>query len=304
MAQKLSSHFIDLVYDALLKSFWRKKTLLNFLRRHNISENFLASWHETESKRDFLTRLLPAIEKNPRNIEIIQRIASSLADQNKFPDLEGWEDAKQKQQAASDAVDALRRCIGSHKDEAEEIRAREEHKRADRAQINATIAKGEGLGELSQRLTDISTQLGTSAGGYDFQNWFFDLVTFFEMTSRRPYVVGGRQIDGSITVEGTTYLIELKFGAKQSDVTDVDSLFNKVNDKADNTMGILVSMSGFSAPAIQQASGRRTPLLLMDSGHIYLVLAGPWSLPEVVAKLRRHASQTGQAYLLPAEFAK
>ena len=54
MSNELPSHFIDLVHDALLKSFWRKTALLNFLRRHKISENFLASWQETETKRLFL----------------------------------------------------------------------------------------------------------------------------------------------------------------------------------------------------------------------------------------------------------
>jgi hypothetical protein len=60
--ETLPSHFIDLVQDTLLKSFWRKNALLAFLRRHHISENFLSSWQETETKRVFLGRLLPKLE--------------------------------------------------------------------------------------------------------------------------------------------------------------------------------------------------------------------------------------------------
>jgi hypothetical protein len=67
-------------------------------------------------------------------------------------------------------------------------------------------------------------------------------------------------------------------------------------------MGIMVSMSGFSSTAIQQASGRKTPIILMDYSHVYLVLGGTWTLPEVVARLRRHASQTGQAFLAAKDF--
>jgi hypothetical protein len=115
-----------------------------------------------------------------------------------------------------------------------------------------------------------------------------DVVDFFEITHRRPYCSGGRQIDGSVTVEGTTYLTELKF--------------TKVNDKADNTMGIMVSMSGYSSTAIEQASGRKTPIILLDHSHIYLVLSGSWSLAEVVSRVRRHASQTARAFLPAAEF--
>ena len=122
------------------------------------------------------------------------------------------------------------------------------------------------------------------------------------MTSRRPYVSGGRQIDGSVTVEGTTYLAELKFTRVQSGAPDVDTFLAKVNDKADNTMGIMVSMSGYSSTAIEQASGRKTPIILLDHGHIYLVLSGSWTLAEVVSRVRRHASQTARAFLPVSEF--
>ncbi len=155
---------------------------------------------------------------------------------------------------------------------------------------------------LKDRLAKVSKNLGTQSAGYAFQDWFFDVVNFFEVAHRRPYVVGGRQIDGSVTVEGTTYLTELKFTREQAGSTDVDSFLTKVNDKADNTMGIMVSMSGYSTTAIQQASGRRTPIILMDYSHVYLMLGGSWTFEEVVSRLRRHASQTANAFLPAAEF--
>jgi len=226
----------------------------------------------------------------------------SLAEQVKFPDLEGWEDTPQKVQAAKEAVQALRQYLDLHKEKAEELKAREETKKVGRQRLQESIAKRQTLEGLSGRLTELSKQLGTQAAGYEFQNWFYDLVAFFEMTHRRPYVSGGRQVDGSVTVEGTTYLSELKFTNDQAGAPDVDTFLAKVNDKADNTMGIMVSMSGYSTTAIQQASGRKTPLILMDHSHVYLVLGGTWTLPEIVSRLRRHASQTGQAFLPASEF--
>jgi hypothetical protein len=41
------------------------------------------------------------------------------------------------------------------------------------------------------------------------------LMCFCDVEHRRPYVAGGRQIDGSITLDGTTYLVELKFTTKK-----------------------------------------------------------------------------------------
>jgi hypothetical protein len=143
---------------------------------------------------------------------------------------------------------------------------------------------------------------GTQQSGYDFQAWFYDLANYFEVVNRRPYVSGGRQIDGSITVDGTTYLVELKFTREQSDSLDIDSLHKKVTSKADNTMGILISISGYSSVAINEASGPRTPLLLLDHDHIYLLLSGSMTLEELICRVRRHSSQTGDAYLRARDF--
>lgn len=72
--------------------------------------------------------------------------------------------------------------------------------------------------------------------------------------------------------------------------------------KADNTMGIMVSISGYSGVAISQASGRKTTLLLFDAMHIYMFLSGTLSLRDIISRVRRHASQTGEAYLAAANF--
>src|SRR5437868_13044875 len=108
MPGQLPSRFIDLIQDALLKSFWRKRTLLNFLRRHKISDGVLSTWHESESKRMFLGRILPKIEAHPQGAQVLQRMADSLVSQIKFPDLEGWEDSELKIQAAHESVLALK----------------------------------------------------------------------------------------------------------------------------------------------------------------------------------------------------
>lgn len=73
MPERLPSHFIDLVQDALLKSFWRKNALLNFLRRHKIAETFLATWQETETKRVFVGRLFPKLESDSKVLRLLSR---------------------------------------------------------------------------------------------------------------------------------------------------------------------------------------------------------------------------------------
>jgi len=301
MSEQLPSHFIDLVQDALLKSFWRKNALLTFLRRHKIAESFLGTWQEIETKRVFVGRLFPKLEANSKGAQVIKQMAVSLSDQVKFPDLEGWEDAQVKIQSAKEAIVALRHYLNTQKEKAGDAKTREEARKAAHQRMQETIKKRQTLESLSEQLRELSKQIGTAEAGYRFQDWFFNVVDFFEMTNRRSYTSGGRQIDGSMTVEGTTYLTELKFTREQATAPDVDTFLAKVNDKADNTMGIMVSMSGYSATAIEQASGRKTPIVLLDHSHVYLVLSGTWTLAELVSRVRRHASQTARAFLPASE---
>jgi len=299
----LPPHYLELVTDAALKSFWRHKALRHFLRRCGVAERFLASWAKEESKRELLDRLFPRLEASgDPGLRLINRMADALIQQTTFPDLDGWEDAEHKKELARIAVAALTEYRAGQGRDAENERARAaSRQRADAIQEEIRRRK-QGLQQLSDRLATLAQKLGTQQAGYDFQDWFFDLAEYLEVVSRRPYISAGRQIDGSITVDGTTYLVELKFTREQSDSPAIDSLHKKVVSKADNTMGIMVSISGYSSVAVREAGGPKTPLLLLDHNHLYAILGGGVSLQELVCRVRRHSSQTGEPYLPPHDF--
>ena len=302
MAAKITPRLIELTYEATLKSFWRKEALRKFLRASHVAEGFVATWASDESKRDFLDRAFQKLQASDRGKAVIFEIARFLSEQTTFPDLRNWEDSAQMIAEATKAVAELKAYLKSQGENIRDEREREEAKakaRDDRQKIQRSLTDKT---KLQQRLDTLHLVVGTQQGGYDFQDWFYDLLDFCEIQNRRPYVSAGRQIDGSITFDGTTYLVELKFTGSQADATDVDSLRSKVDDKADNTMGILVSISGYSSVAVTQASGRKTTLLLFDAMHIYLFLSGTLSFRDIISRVRRHASQTGEAYLAAANF--
>ena len=302
MAARITPRFIELTYEAALKSYWRKAALRKFLLSSHISHTHIATWAADESKRDFLDRTFASLQKNDKGRAVIFDMARALSEQPTFPDLRNWEDSVQKIADATKAVAELKAYLSAQDEEIRTERERDEAKaraRDERAKIRRSLTD---KSKLQQRLDELHPAVGTQQGGYDFQGWFYDLLDFCEVQNRRPYVSAGRQIDGSLTLDGTTYLVELKFTSSQADATDVDSLRSKVDDKADNTMGILVSISGYSSVAIAQASGRKTALLLLDAMHLYLFLSGTLSLVDIVRRVRRHASQTGESFLPAGKF--
>lgn len=302
MKTRLTPYYIDLVYHACLASFWRKKSLAGFLRQCGISESFLGSWAPGETKRELLDRLFGKLPKSDKGRQAILRIAEHLMEQRTFPDLRNWEDSEAKIKAAHDAVSRLRFY---HQKQEEEIQSEEERLKAQdrfRKRQEQISRSQQTLQQLNERLNELGQRLGQQQAGYDFQEWFYDLLEFSEIPARKPYVHAGRQIDGSLTLSGTTYLVELKFTTEQAGAPDIDTFHKKVTSKADNTMGVMVSISGYSSVAKQEASGERTPILLLDHGHIYLVLGGIMGLADVIDRIRRHASQTGESYLAPSDF--
>jgi flagellar biosynthesis GTPase FlhF len=302
LAAKITPRLIELTYEAALKSYWRRNALRKFLRASHVAESFIATWAEEESKRDVLDRLFQQLQQSDRGNALIFQMARSLSEQTTFPDLRNWEDSAQKIQDAHKAVQELKAYLNKQD---EEIRTEKERKEAqerareERAKIQRSLTD---KAELQNRLDNLHSKVGTQEGGYAFQDWFYDFLDFSEITNRRPYNSGGRQIDGSLTLHGTTYLVELKFTGSQSDATDIDSLRSKVEDKADNTMGIMISISGYSSVAINGASGRRSTLILLDAQHIYMCLSGVLSFGDIISRVRRHASQTGESYLPVAKF--
>ena len=297
MKTKFTPYFVDLIYDACLKSFWRKKALANFLRRCRISESFFSGWDTDETKRDLLDRLFEKLPQTDEGRLALLRITKNLMEQKSFPDLQNWEDSSMKIKQAYDAVLKLKIY---HQEQEEEIRTEEEKQKARKEFQNTQdeIKRSQtSLQKLNDNLNELGQRIGTQKAGYDFQDWFYNLLDFFEITNRKPYVHDGRQIDGSLTLSSTTYLIELKFTTEQAGVTDIDSFYRKVTSKADNTMGITVSISGYSAIAIKEASGEKTPLLLLDHNHLYYALGGIMGMADIIERIRRHASQTCEAYL-------
>ncbi len=302
MATNITPRLIELTYEASLKSYWRKNALRKFLRASHVAESFINSWAEDESKRDLLDRLFHQLQATDRGKAAIYQMARNLSEQTTFPDLRNWEDSDEKIQNAHKAVQELKAYL---KQQEVEIKSEKERKetqeraRKERGRIQRSLTD---KAKLQQDLDALHAHVGTQQGGYSFEKWFYELLDYSEITNRRPYKSDGRQIDGSLTLDGTTYLVELKFTKDQSDATDIDSLKAKVNKMADNTMGVMVSISGYSSVAINDASGSKATLLLFDASHLYLFLSGAMKYCDIVSRVRRHASQTGEAYLPVAKF--
>ncbi len=302
MATKITPRLIELTYEAALKAYWRRDALRKFLRASYVKESFISSWASDESKRELLDRLFQKLQATDKGKAVIFQMARNLSEQKTFPDLRNWEDTVIKIQNAHKAVQELKGYLSQQGKEIKTEKDRktaQEKARKEKQKIQRSLTD---KSKLQTNLDAMYSKVGTQKGGYEFESWFYELLDFCEINNRKPYKSDGRQIDGSLTLDGTTYLIELKFTINQSGATDIDSLKAKVNKMADNTMGIMVSISGYSSVAINDASGSKSTLLVFDANHLYLFLSGAMGFSDIISRVRRHASQTGEAYLAANKF--
>lgn len=183
MKTRLTPYYIELVYDACLKSFWRKRALSTFLRNCGVSQNFVATWGQEETKRDFLDRLFLELPKSDRGRQGLLRIAGCLMEQRTFPDLMNWEDSAQKIKPAHDATQKLKLY---HDQQEEEIQTTEERQKAQQKFLKrqAEVTRSQQtLQKLTEQLNELGQHLGEQRAGYDFQPWFYDLLDFSEIPS-------------------------------------------------------------------------------------------------------------------------
>lgn len=146
---------------------------------------------------------MPKLEASDAGIAVLKSLADAVSEQTTFPDLARMEDSASRIAYAKKAVADLGGYRQRQRDEAEEQRAHIQTRENGRKVREEAHSRLHNLENLHMRLDALAGHIGSQGAGYGFQ----DLMDYFEVDSRRPYVIDGRQIDGSVTIEGTTYLV-------------------------------------------------------------------------------------------------
>lgn len=133
--------------------------------------------------------------------------------------------------------------------------------------------------------------------GYRLEQIIRQVFELFELDPRASFKVTGEQIDGAFTFDGTDYLFEGKWQEELVVAADLDSLAGKLARKLDNTLGLFLSINGFSDDRVKAYSSGRKTIILMEGSDLMAVLEGHIDLIQLLLRKRRHASKTGNIYL-------
>jgi hypothetical protein len=227
----------------------------------------------------------------------ILSLMSRVADMTDFSHLRQLDDGAAKAAAAENAVEALRTWIVPHGEQLEELRAAEQRRQAAYEESLRNQGVQAKLEEMRRSFYEVISPTGAQRRGYLLEQLLRDLFELFDLDPRASFRNEGEQLDGAFTFDQTDFLLEAKWHQEQVDAPDLADFKDKIDRKLENTLGIFISMNGYTARAVDRFSTNRPVMILLDGSDLMAVLEGRIDLGQLMLRKRRHASQTGEIYL-------
>lgn len=144
---------------------------------------------------------------------------------------------------------------------------------------------------------EIATSSDAQKRGYGLEKLLNELFTLFDLDPKASFKITGEQIDGAFTFKDDDFLLEARWVKQPINASDLYSFAGKINGKRKNTLGLFVSMDGFSNECLQTTSSDLRCLILMDGMDLNAILTDRITLDDLLYRKRRHASETGNIYL-------
>jgi len=177
--------------------------------------------------------------------------------------------------------------------EAREAQQRENARKEELARLEKERAeiRSKQSSLLLMMFDSLATSLDHQQRGYLLQDLLNRLFDVHQIPVVRAFArnAGGEQIDGAFKLEGWHYIVECRWREKLADIRQLDGLKGQVDRSGKQTMGLFLSINGWSEnvpPLLKQNPSKA--LVLMDGYDLRCVLAMQVDLAEfLLAKVAR-----------------
>lgn len=295
---RLSVIAIQSLKDALCTIYWYKKDLKFFFENCINDKKVINSVNWENYKRQIVSDIIDILcHDQEKYLGDLRRLLNEVCQMNNFNHLEKLDDGKKKAQKAKEAVKNLRNLVDNHdkkiKDEEEFTKRKQEN--LEKLNTNKAVLKK--LGNIKDVYTKLISSTKPQERGYELEKIMYEIFALFDLDPRASFKNIGEQIDGAFSLEGIDYLFEAKWQTRFMDISDLDAFSGKIQRKLDNTLGLFLSINGFSEDAVRIHSSGRSTMLLMDGADLMAVLEGRIDFVTLLIRKRRYAAQTGNIYL-------
>lgn len=298
MQKKISVSAVQALKEALTLVYWYKSELRSFLSQSLSDAGILSRLNWNDYKRNIVATLIDHLATNE---EVYQRdlirLMSEVCQVSDFSHLRKLEDGEKKSAAAEAAVNALREQWKGQRDIEEEQKQSETRRKQAHERLMQVNAVQQELENLKNEFFNLVGSSNPQQRGFSLEKVLKGLFELFELDPKASFRITGEQIDGAFSFEGTDYLLEAKWQQDPVAAKDLDGMAGKLSRKLENTLGLFLSVNGFSEDAVKAHSSGRRLVVLMDGSDLMAVLEGRIDLGQLLLRKRRKAAETGNIYL-------
>jgi hypothetical protein len=133
--------------------------------------------------------------------------------------------------------------------------------------------------------------------GLQFERLLFSVLEAAQLHPRLGYNLGHEQIDGAFTFDTDDYLLEAKWWKTPVERDQADAFTCKIKRRGRNTLGLFLSVSGFTRGFLSTPQDGGTPFIAADGTDLFYVLDGRISMADLLLRKRRHLNETGECLL-------
>lgn len=149
----------------------------------------------------------------------------------------------------------------------------------------------------AEALPDSASGAKKATRGRDFEKILSAMLGEAGLKPRLSYRPAGEEIDGSFWFHGRTVLVEAKWTAKPHPASSLYQFKGKVDGKFSGTIGVFISMSGFSKDSVDAlVAGKELNIVLFDADDIRAIVDQRASIETALELKLRAAGDDGNPY--------
>jgi hypothetical protein len=292
--QKISTQAIMALKEALSVIFWKREDLQDFIKMTIENKAIVGTINWDTTKRESVKELIERmINRQDLYKNDLINLLIAVTDFNDFSNLKFWDEDGSKTKRAKEAVARLRNYTKGYI----QITQEQEDAKKRRIETEKKILKNKSLDDeltkLRERFNQLALTKDLQKRGFELEKFLYDLFLLYDLEPKASFKNYGEQIDGAFTFQSTDYLLEAKW-KDQVNRGDLASFCYKVETKHKLTAGLLISIEGVTKEAI---SSDFKSIIIMNVTDLIAILDGRVSLPDLLFKKRRKASETGKIFV-------
>lgn len=297
--KQFSPNAVLALKEALTHIYWKKQDLRSFVY-HTVENKLLISTIDWDNckKAESVGVLIERMAARPDLYENdLLRLFNVVMHFDDFTHLKQWEDPETKIKKAKDAVEALRRHASGYFQLKEEREKAEERKIIFASMQREKESFSNMISVLKDDFMRLVMETNSQKRGFSLEKFLNSLFTLFDLEPKESFHIVGEQIDGAFTFDGNDFLLEAKWQEKPIDLGDLYKFGGKIEGRLKLTLGLAVSINGFTKDYNQSKSPLLKTMLLMDGEDLIAVLENRIDLKDLLFRKRRHASDSGDIFL-------